>query len=206
MAEVSGILVRLSSYVCGACEALRHKWIESEKAGYDLGDRAIHHWIKRHWNAFLRERWIEHLEGRIFWSELDHDDFGLLQYEFLNSKVRDEIIRRIKSGGENLDILCWYLEREPSGEELREVLHILERLDINNHRLEYLLEASRLQAGCTCRDRIAPKPWPAVAGAGGSSRLADLGRGGDIHRGRGCGQCRGEAEDLLVAQGRDPRA
>jgi hypothetical protein len=205
-AEVSGIPIRLSIYECGACEALRHKWIESEKAGYDLGDWAIHHWIKRYWNAFLRERWIEHLEGRIFWTELDQGDFGLLQCEFLNSKVRDEIIRRIKSGGENLDILCWYLERKHSREELREVLHILERLDINNHRLEYRLEAGRSQAGCTCRDRTAPEHRPAVAGAGGSSWLADLGRGGDIHCGRGCGQCRGDAEDLLVAQGRDRRA
>lgn len=146
-AEVSGIPIRLSIYECGACEALRHKWIESEKAGYDLGDWAIRHWIKRYWNAFLRERWIEHLEGRVLWTELDQGDFGLLQHEFLDSEVRDEIIRRIKSGGENLDILCWYHDRKLSREELWEVLHILERLDINSRRLECRLEASRAQAG-----------------------------------------------------------
>jgi hypothetical protein len=142
IADPSGTPVRLSIHERGAVEALRHKWIESEKAGRDLGDAAIRHWIKRHWNAFLRERWIEHLEGRIFWTELDQGDFGLLQHEFLDSKVRDEIIRRLKTGGENLDILCWSHERKLAREELWEVLHILERLDINSRRLEFRLEAS----------------------------------------------------------------
>ena len=147
LAEEAGNPVRMSIHERGAREALRHKWIESEKAGRDLGDWAIHHWIKRYWNAFLRERWIEHLEGHVFWTELDRSDFGLLQHEFLDSGVRDEIIRRIKSGGENLDILCWYHDRKLSREELWEVLHILERLDINSRRLECRLEASRAQAG-----------------------------------------------------------
>ncbi|MDR2981427.1 MAG: DUF4032 domain-containing protein [Puniceicoccales bacterium] len=34
-------------------EILRHKWIESEKAGYDIGfERALMDWIKNH-----REKW-----------------------------------------------------------------------------------------------------------------------------------------------------
>jgi hypothetical protein len=147
MAETSGTPEGMSIHERGASEALRHKWIESEKAGRDLGDAAIRHWIKRYWNAFLRERWVEHLEGRVFWNELDRGDFGLLQHEFLDSKVRDEIIRRLKSGGENLDILCWSHERKPTREELREVLRILERLDINSRRLEFRFEASLSHAG-----------------------------------------------------------
>jgi len=142
MSDDSPNPMRMSIHDRGAIEALRHKWIESEKVGRDLGDHAIRQWIKKHWNAFLRERWVEHLEGRIFWSELDRGDFGFLQREFLDSKVRDEIVRRIKSGGENLDILCWSHERKLTREELWEVLNILERLDINGRRLECRLEST----------------------------------------------------------------
>lgn len=132
---------RMSIHERGASEALRHKWIESERAGRDLGERAIRDWIKRHWHAFLRACWVEHLEGRVFWAELDSGDFGILQHEFLDSQVRDEIVRRIKAGGENLDILCWSRDRRLSRDELWEVIHILERLDINSKRLECLLDS-----------------------------------------------------------------
>lgn len=33
-----------------------HKWIESEKAGYDLGEEAVKNWIKEHAKEF-REKW-----------------------------------------------------------------------------------------------------------------------------------------------------
>lgn len=33
-----------------------HKWIESEKAGRDLGDEAVKDWIDKHAAAF-REKW-----------------------------------------------------------------------------------------------------------------------------------------------------
>ncbi len=32
----------------------RYKWIESQKAGYDLGDRAVYDWVERHAEAFRR--------------------------------------------------------------------------------------------------------------------------------------------------------
>ena len=35
-------------------EMARHKWIESEKAGYDLGDNALFQWIELHMDAFLK--------------------------------------------------------------------------------------------------------------------------------------------------------
>ncbi|MBN9692717.1 MAG: hypothetical protein J0M24_20915 [Verrucomicrobia bacterium] len=38
-------------------EILRHKWIESEKAGYDIGfERALVDWITRHRAAWRRSR------------------------------------------------------------------------------------------------------------------------------------------------------
>jgi hypothetical protein len=33
-------------------EILRHKWIESEKAGHDLGEDAIFDWVEKHATAF----------------------------------------------------------------------------------------------------------------------------------------------------------
>lgn len=35
-------------------EINRHKWIESQKAGYDLGDRAVYDWVEKHAAAFRR--------------------------------------------------------------------------------------------------------------------------------------------------------
>ncbi|MEP6673315.1 MAG: hypothetical protein ABJF10_29460 [Chthoniobacter sp.] len=38
-------------------EILRHKWIESEKAGCDIGfEKALLEWVIRHRSAWLRER------------------------------------------------------------------------------------------------------------------------------------------------------
>src|SRR5712671_3379360 len=43
-------------------EADRFKWIESEKAGQDLGELAVRQWVKQHWCGYLRARWLEHLQ------------------------------------------------------------------------------------------------------------------------------------------------
>jgi hypothetical protein len=44
-------------------EILRHKWIESEKAGYDIGfERALLDWIVKHRSAW-RERRQRQLRG-----------------------------------------------------------------------------------------------------------------------------------------------
>jgi hypothetical protein len=136
--------VRLSVHESGAVEAQRHKWIESEKAGRDLGEWAIRCWIREHWNGFLRDRWLEHLQGRTFWIELDHNDFGLLQRAFQDSPLIDEILRQLKAGKENLDILNWAIDND---EWMDEVLEILEALDINGRRIECLLATRLSHAG-----------------------------------------------------------
>ena len=130
--------LRLSVHDRGALEAQRHKWIESEKAGRDLGEWAIRNWVREHWHGFLRDRWIEHLQGRTFWIELDHDDFGLLQRAFQDSPLFHEILDRLKAGHENLGVLNWAID---SLLPMHEVLDILETLDINSRRIECLLEA-----------------------------------------------------------------
>ena len=78
---------RMSLHKCGEEEALRFKWIESEKAGCDLGETAIRAWIGQHWRGFLRHRWLEHLQGKTFWIELDQRDFGLLRRAFQLSLI-----------------------------------------------------------------------------------------------------------------------
>lgn len=116
-------------------EAEKHKWIESEKAGRDLGEAAIHDWSRKHFRRWCRDRWIEHLAGERYWIELDRADFGLLKREFHpNAQLVALIVLRIKSGGENLDILNWVME---SGESLRDALEILRLLDINSRRLSF---------------------------------------------------------------------
>ena len=116
-------------------EAERHKWIESEKAGHDLGDSAIYDWTHKHFRRWCRDRWIEHLTGEQYWSELDKADFGLLKRKFHpNAPLVDSIVQRIKAGGENLDILKWIME---TGQCLCDALEILRLLDINSRRLPF---------------------------------------------------------------------
>jgi len=126
---------KCSVYVEGEQEALRYKWIESEKAGRDLGEAAIRLWVQKHWWGYLRARWLEHLQGKQFWVELDRGDFGLLQKRFVdNTLLLDRILDRLKSGQENLDILCWALDW---GLETQPIVDILTALDINSRRLAH---------------------------------------------------------------------
>ena len=116
-------------------EALRHKWIESEKAGCDQGHAAMRRWFQQHWNGYLRARWLEHLQGSRFWVELDRGDFGLLQHRFHDkSLLLDRIVDRLKVGQENLNIINWAIEWCIP---MHQVLEVLEVLDINSKRLAY---------------------------------------------------------------------
>lgn len=130
---------KCSLYVEGEQEALRYKWIESEKAGRDLGEAAIRSWVRDHWWGYLRARWLEHLQGKRFWVELDRVDFGLLQREFKDSGLLlDRILDRLKSGKENLDVILW---AQHWGIPIQPVLQILEALDINSCRLAHRFDS-----------------------------------------------------------------
>lgn len=127
-----------SVYIESEQEALRYKWIESEKAGRDLGEAAIRRWVQHHWWGYLRARWLEHLQGKRFWVELDRGDFGLLQREFHNNTLLlDRILDRLKAGQENLDIIRW---SQDWGIPTDPVLQILEALDINSRRLAHCFD------------------------------------------------------------------
>lgn len=114
-------------------EAAEFKWIESEKAGCDLGEECLRRWVREHWWGYLRARWVEHLQGLRFWLELDRGDFGLLKREFHEDAIlRDCILDRLKSGQENLHIIEWAIECQIPMEP---VMQILRALDINSRRL-----------------------------------------------------------------------
>src|SRR3954447_18560077 len=121
---------RCSVYDDGDREAQEYKWIESEKAGCDLGEEAMRRWVKYHWWGYLRARWLEHLQGRRFWLELDRGDFGLLlKQQPGNALLLDRILDRLKAGQENLPIICW---AHQWGIPIEPVVEILNALDINS--------------------------------------------------------------------------
>ena len=83
----------------------------------------------------MRARWLEHLEGKQFWEELDRGDFGLLQRRFHeNTLLLDRILDRLKAGQENLDVIQWCLDWGIATGPVRE---ILAALDINSRRLAH---------------------------------------------------------------------
>ena len=130
--------VRKSVYQECVEEENRYKWIESEKAGYDLGEGAIRRWVKEHWTGYLRARWVEHLQGKCFWIELDRGDYGLLQRMFQDQQpLLDAILDRLKTGKENLDLILWaHTFQVP----LDSFFDILTTLDINSRRLAHRFE------------------------------------------------------------------
>jgi hypothetical protein len=139
--QPSVAIKKASVYVDCEREADRFKWIESEKAGCDLGEQAIRRWVKEHWWGYLRARWLEHLEGKLFWEELDRGDFGLLQRRFHeNTLLLDRILDRLKAGQENLDIILWALDW---GIAVADVRDILQALDINSRRLAHRFDPLR---------------------------------------------------------------
>jgi hypothetical protein len=116
-------------------EAMRFMWIESEKAGRDLGEAALRRWVRLHWRGFLRARWLEHLQGLRFWVELDRGDFGLLPARFQeHSLLLDRVLDRLKAGQDNLDIVRWAVDW---GIPTAPLIEILEAVDVEGRRLAH---------------------------------------------------------------------
>jgi hypothetical protein len=125
--------VRSSLQERGELEALRYKWIESEKAGYDLGEPAIRQWICRHWNRFIRQKWLEHLHGETCWIEFDPRTFGVLHRSpLLESPLTEAILEHFRWGEENLHIIQWAMD---AGQPMDEIRLILTVLDVNSSRI-----------------------------------------------------------------------
>jgi hypothetical protein len=127
-----------SIYVDCLREEAIHKWHRSREAGYDCGEWAVRDWVNKHWNEYLRAKWIEHLEGRRFWIELDRNDFGLLKHHFQDQQdLLTPILEMLKNCKENLNVICWARQNKITSEP---VLQILTDLDINSRRLRHRFE------------------------------------------------------------------
>jgi hypothetical protein len=110
-----------------------HKWVESEKAGRDLGVEAERDWIATNWRFFCRNRLVQHLRGEAFFEEFGSECFGALSGSLWELKgLLDVVLERVQNGAENLDLIRWACqERLP----LHQLLKVLIAADINGHRL-----------------------------------------------------------------------
>jgi len=110
-----------------------HKWIESERAGRDLGDVANRDWIEHHWRTFYRSRLVQHLRGEAFFDEFDVECFGILSVGFGEvAGLLNAVLERIKEGAENLDLFRWGCQEHVPRNQF---LQILLAVDINGRRL-----------------------------------------------------------------------
>ncbi len=116
----------------GLAEAMRHKWIESERAGRDLGEAALIDWARRFWTPYLRARWVEHVEGQARWRELDHCPFGVVPRLPCENSAVQWVLHLLREGKENLDIV---ISAHGSRQPIEPVQNVLAKLDINAARL-----------------------------------------------------------------------
>ncbi len=124
---------RLSVYAEARKAAAEHQWLQSERAGRDLGHVAAGEWTKRCWLQFYRWRFIQHLRGEIFWEEFTSGCFGLLSNRLAAPvDLLDEILKHVKEGAENLSLIVWAEDRLLP---MDQVIQVLEALDINSQRL-----------------------------------------------------------------------
>ena len=118
-------------------EAQRHKWIESQKHGRDLGDQAIRDWFRKHWRSYCRHRRMEHLRGRQRWAEFEDEPSGQIDaLVAANDCLVDRVLDRVYAGYENLDIINWAIDW---GLPTDRVVEILAQLDVNRARFEPLV-------------------------------------------------------------------
>lgn len=114
-------------------EADRHKWIESQKHGHDLGEHAIHNWYSKYWFIYCIQRRVEHLKGERAWSEFSDEPFGKLDRLI---QARDPLALRIidwvNAGNENLIIINWALD---DSLPMERVIEVLAEIDVNRARL-----------------------------------------------------------------------
>ncbi|MSR51899.1 MAG: hypothetical protein EXS09_01245 [Gemmataceae bacterium] len=119
-------------------EAKAEQWIQSYKAGRDLGDEVVQKWVREHWAGFLRARWLDHMLGVRFWFELKRSEFGiLLKTPSDRMCLLNEIVEQLRCKAENLDVIRWACAQK-STEEQRIVHDLLLIIDVNSRRMRCL--------------------------------------------------------------------
>ncbi|MBM4035185.1 MAG: hypothetical protein FJ291_25870 [Planctomycetes bacterium] len=113
-------------------EAQKHKYLESQRAGRDLGIEGIDDWQRRFWTPWFRYHWLEHLLGLRCWEELEPWRFGRLRTLFpTHEALVAEVADLVRRGAENADILWWAAKAR---RELPVVMAILTEVRINEIR------------------------------------------------------------------------
>lgn len=122
-----------SLYEEGWKEAAKHRWIESQKHGCDLGNNAIDEWVERYWLIYCKFRRLEHVLGHVHWEEFEEPP-SLFISKLLNEHdlLLSMILDRVQEGWENLEVILWAYDW---GLNMDDVRNILQELDINRARL-----------------------------------------------------------------------
>lgn len=111
-----------------------HKWLESEKAGRDLGVDVEREWISTHWRTYCCSRLVQHMRGDAFFDEYGAESFGIFSQSCDEPlALLDAVLEKIQQGAENLDLLCWGHQKHLPTNHL---LNVLIAADINGHRLQ----------------------------------------------------------------------
>lgn len=115
-------------------EASLYKWLESEKLGYDLGEKAIRDWYQKYWGIYCRIKRLAHVVGRERVLEFDDGPSELiLKLLQSNDLLLQLILDRVSEGWENFDVINWAIDWGLPTVRVRE---ILEELNINCARMD----------------------------------------------------------------------
>lgn len=110
-----------------------HKWLESEKAGRDLGVEVEKEWIQTYWHRYCRFQFAQHIRGLVFIEEFGKEYFDLgLGHLADFPHLFENILEMVQEGSENLDLIRWAMAE---GHCIDQVLSVLVAIDINRHRL-----------------------------------------------------------------------
>lgn len=124
----------MSLYEEAVREAERHKWIESQKQGRDLGEGAVREWYRLHWPRYCRCKRLEHIRGQRCWREFGEQAFGQLYSLIIAGDLLvDRILDRLDAGFENLEVILWAIDW---GLPALRVVALLEQIDLNRARLD----------------------------------------------------------------------
>jgi hypothetical protein len=116
-------------------EADFHKWLLSERSGYDVGALAWTDWSRRYWKIFCRHRRLDHLYGRQRIREFDDHSFGRLKDpRVCNRPVVRFVVKNFTDNlWENLD---YYRLAPEHGVDYCELRDALTLIDVNSARFD----------------------------------------------------------------------